>query len=262
MKKPVKKIMVTLLLFCSVTTYARTWPDIEKSGELRVGVAGDYAPLAFRDQQDQLAGYDIDMARSLASQLKLKVQFVSTTWPTLSADLAADKFDIAMGGVTETANRKAQFALSSHVLKNGKIALIHCDNITHAKNRNNKWNTLKAIDRPKVRVIVNPGGTNQAYVDEHIKQAHIIRAPDNVENLQWIREGKADVMFTDLIEGNYYQAKEPGVFCVATPHILPGTDSYKVYMMSKSNRALLKKVNRFLKGNTKKELALKWKISA
>ncbi|CQR23167.1 putative extracellular solute-binding protein [Yersinia enterocolitica] len=79
---------------------------------------GDYAPLAFHDKQGQLVGYDVDMAKSLADSLKLKVTFVATSWPTLSEDLVADKFDIAMGGVTETAGRAAQFALSSPVVKN------------------------------------------------------------------------------------------------------------------------------------------------
>jgi cyclohexadienyl dehydratase len=43
-------------------------------------------------------GYDVDMAKDLGKRLGLKVSFVTTSWPTLSADLKADKFDIAMGG--------------------------------------------------------------------------------------------------------------------------------------------------------------------
>ncbi len=63
---------------------------------------GDYAPLAFRNAAGELQGYDVDMARDLGRTLGLKVSFVYTSWPALAADLQADKFDIAMGGVTET----------------------------------------------------------------------------------------------------------------------------------------------------------------
>lgn len=95
-------------------------------------------------------------------------------------------------------------------------------------------------------MIVNPGGTNQSFVDEHIKQAQIIRVQNNVDNLQALRQKTADMMVTDLIEGDYYQSKEPGVFCVANETPFAGTASNKVYMMSKDNPALLKKVNQWL----------------
>ncbi len=69
-----------------------------------MGVPGDYAPLAFHNEAGELRGYDVDMAKDLGQKLGLKVTFVLTSWPTLSSDLKADKFDIAMGGVTETRN--------------------------------------------------------------------------------------------------------------------------------------------------------------
>lgn len=70
-----------------------------------MGVPGDYAPLAFHNEAGELRGYDVDMAKDLGQKLGLKVTFVLTSWPTLSGDLKADKFDIAMGGVTETPER-------------------------------------------------------------------------------------------------------------------------------------------------------------
>lgn len=100
--------------------------SIEHSGELKVGVPGDYAPLAFRNAAGELQGYDVDMARDLGRTLGLKVSFVYTSWPALAADLQADKFDIAMGGVTETPARAQAFALSHPVVANGKIALANC----------------------------------------------------------------------------------------------------------------------------------------
>ena len=95
-------------------------------------------------------------------------------------------------------------------------------------------------------MVVNPGGTNQSFVDEHIKQAQIIRVQNNVDNLEALRQKTADMMVTDLIEGDYYQSKEPGVFCVANETPFAGTASDKVYMMNKDNPALLEKVNQWL----------------
>ena len=254
MNKTYMGCLILLSLSVTQAAVARSWQDIKQSAELRVGVPGDYAPLAFHDKQGELVGFDIDMARSLANEQQLNVRFVLSSWPTLSADLAADKFDIAMGGITETPARKSQFGLSAPVVKNGKIAMTQC-----VKTR--QFESLEAIDREGVRVTVNPGGTNQEYVDKHIRQAQIVRAQDNIASLQGIRSASADVMFTDLIEGDYYQSQEPGVFCVSTPNILPGTASDKVYMMDKDNRYLLEVVNTLLSGESKSRLARQWKMS-
>ncbi|MCS2158055.1 transporter substrate-binding domain-containing protein [Scandinavium sp. H11S7] len=251
MKLTLGVVLMAALMASSVQ--ARDMQSIQQSGVLKVGVPGDYAPLAFHNDAGELIGYDVDMARDLGKTLGLKVTFIITSWPTLSADLKADKFDIAMGGVTQIPAREKEFSLSQPVVANGKIALANC---TAAP----ALTSLEKIDKPNVKVIVNPGGTNQSFVDEHIKHAQIIRVQNNVDNLQALRQKTADMMVTDLIEGEYYQGKEPGVFCVANETPFPGTTSYKVYMMNKDNPALLEKVNQWLDSQDKNVLKRKWKI--
>ena len=248
-----KACLACVLVSVAGSSQARDMSAIQHSGELKVGVPGDYAPLAFHNEAGELRGYDVDMAKDLGQKLGLKVTFVLTSWPTLSSDLQADKFDIAMGGVTETPERAKDFSLSHPVVANGKIALANCAAAP-------SLGSLEKIDQPTVKVIVNPGGTNQSYVDAHIKHAQIIRVKNNVDNLEALRNKTADMMVTDLIEGFYYQSKEPGVFCVATDKPFPGTRSVKVYMMNKDNQPLLEKVNQWLDRQDKNILKQKWKI--
>ncbi|MBK5145881.1 transporter substrate-binding domain-containing protein [Budviciaceae bacterium BWR-B9] len=248
-----KLLVGTALILSCLQVQARTMDAIQQSGTLKVGVPGDYAPLAYRNASGALEGYDIDMANALGKSLNLKVDFVITSWPTLSDDLAADKFDVAMGGVTETAKRKAEFGLTKPIVANGKIALASCSVAKELPD-------LEKIDQPKVKVVVNPGGTNQTFVDSHIKKAQIIRVKDNFDNLQALRDKTADIMVTDLIEGDYYQNKEPNVLCMATEKPFSGTESHKVYMVKKDNTKLLESINTWLQGETKSQLAKQWKI--
>ncbi|MCC7005422.1 MAG: transporter substrate-binding domain-containing protein [Ottowia sp.] len=249
----IKYLLVSLFTLGMLSAHGRDINTIRQSGILKIGVPADYAPLAFKNKLGQLVGYDIDMAHHLGERLQLDIVFIQTSWPTLSKDLAADHFDIAMGGVTATPTRSAEFALSSPVVPNGKIALAACSVA-------DKLRDLKHIDRPEIKIVVNPGGTNQSFVDHHIKQAQIIRVKDNFANIQAIREHTADMMVTDLIEGNYYQNKEPGIFCVATPKVFEGTSSFKIYMVQKNNHALLNDINQWLKEDIKLHLAKKWAI--
>lgn len=250
----IKSVAVAFgLLVFSLHLQARTLDEISASGVLRVGVPGDYAPLAWHDAvTGQLQGFEIDLANNFGSELGTRVEFVPTSWPDLTRDLASGKFDIAIGGITATPERANTFSLSREILPNGKIALTHCKTST-------LYNSPDTIDRPGVRVVVNPGGTNQSFVEKNIHHAQIIRMANNPDTLQAIRSQTADVMFTDLLEGQYYHATEPETFCLTTPRPFKGTESSKVWMMNTSP-GLLNAVNTFLQKERLSALAKKWNV--
>src|SRR5208283_2173783 len=75
--------------------------EILQRGVLRVGTTGDYRPFTALDKTTgAYTGFDIDLARSLADALGVKVEFEPTSWPHLASDFEAGAFDIAMGGVS------------------------------------------------------------------------------------------------------------------------------------------------------------------
>ena len=94
---------------------------IKASGVLRVGTTGDYKPYTYLDPATQAySGMDIDVAQAFAKSLGVRVVFVATTWPTMTADLLADKFDVAMGGVSDSPERAAKGTMSHPYLTDGK----------------------------------------------------------------------------------------------------------------------------------------------
>lgn len=184
--------------------------NIMSGGILRVGTTGDYSPFTFKDPKTgKLIGFDIDLAYDLAKTLGARVQFVPTTWPTLKQDFESDKFDIAMGGISITQERQKAGLFSTPYLQDGKAAITRCSNY--------QYHTLKDIDKPNVRVIVNPGGTNEKFVRAHIKQAQIDVWDDNKTIFDRLALGKADVMITDASETRYQQNVHSGVLCAVNP---------------------------------------------
>jgi len=73
-----------------------TLNQILKRGELRVGTEAGYMPFEMRDKQGNIIGFDIDLAKKMASVLKVKVTFVNTQWDGIIPALLTDKFDILM----------------------------------------------------------------------------------------------------------------------------------------------------------------------
>ena len=165
---------------------------IKASGLLRVGTTGDYAPFSV-ESGGRVSGIDIELARALAAELHVEAAFIRTSWATLNADLSDGQFDIAVGGISSTPARAAVAELSPPYLSGGKTFIARCrDGLGFVD--------LSAVDRPGVRVIVNPGGTNEQYARANLHRAQLHVHADNRTVFDEIRAGRADVMITDDVE--------------------------------------------------------------
>ena len=178
---------------------------------LRVGATGDYRPFTALDKaSNAYSGFDADMARALGDALGVKVEFVPTTWGTLARDLASGAFDIAMGGVSITLDRQKIGFFSEPYLRDGKTPIARCAD-------QSRYQTLANIDRPDVRVIVNPGGTNERFDRNRLHEAQIVVQPDNTTIFDTLAAGGADLMITDSSETRLQQTLHPGVLCAIHP---------------------------------------------
>jgi cyclohexadienyl dehydratase len=188
----------------AIARYDSRLDQILDTGVLRVGTTGDYAPFSYATEASDYTGADIDLARNLAKALGVEVEFVTTSWPALMADLAAGRYDIAMSGVSRTVERARVGFLSLPYYVGGKLPIARCED-------KRRFGSLAAIDQPGVRVIVNPGGTNEAFVDGHITQAEKVLHPDNRTIFDALLEGEGDVMITDSIEVLLQTRRHPGL---------------------------------------------------
>ena len=210
-----------------VTVPLRAAPlaEVEQQGVLRVGLTGDYLPYSGRNADGTFYGADVVMAQSLAKALGVKLEIVPTTWKGLATDLTADKFDVAMGGITVTPDRAEKGDFSSVVSTDGKRPIVRCAD-------KERYTSVEAIDEPGVRVIVNPGGTNQRFADASFKEAHVEVFPDNTKIFDEIAAGDADVMVTDGAEVDLQVHRHGGVLCAADVKA-PFNHFDKAYWMTK-----------------------------
>ncbi len=199
---------------------------IEENGVIRVGTTGDYLPFSYLNG-DKLSGVDIELANELAKSLNVKVEFVSTTWPSLMDDLMADKFDIGMSGITITEERKS-IAMFSRPMHEGGKAAISRDGETDS------FDTLAEINQPHVRVIFNPGGTNERFARENFNNAILIENEENITVFRKIVSGDADVMVTDAIETIVQEKIHPELDAV-NPNT-PFSSSQKAYLIQKDEK--------------------------
>jgi cyclohexadienyl dehydratase len=197
------KAFIAALLALGVCTAAAQsqsrLDEIAGRGTVRVGMTGDYRPFSLHNKDsDAWSGLDVDMANNLAAAIGVKLLIIQTSWADLLPDLAAGKYDVGMGGISiNLARQKAAF-FSAPLMRVGKAPIARCAD-------KERFATIADIDKPGVKVIVNPGGTNEKFDRARLQQAEIVVFPDNNGIFDALIKGGADLMITDSIETKLQQ---------------------------------------------------------
>jgi cyclohexadienyl dehydratase len=188
----------------SLTQLAQAGPRLDKIMEskvIRVGTPGDYRPFAIKTDAGY-AGHDIDVIELIAKEMGVKVEYVPTSWPNLMKDIQAGKFDVAVGGITRNVGRIRYIEMLPGYAPFGKVALVRSA-------EKSTYMTPEDLNKANVRVIKNPGGTNEAFVLEKLKAAQVSTHDKNAEIPGLIAEGKGDVMVTETYEALHYSKLDP-----------------------------------------------------
>lgn len=228
------KLWAVALMMAAGSASAQSHLDrVIESKTLNVCTTGDYKPYTFLRSDGSYEGIDIAMAESLAKSLGAQVNWVPTSWKTLTPDFLAKQCDIALGGVSVTLKRQQTAWFANPLGTDGKIPLVRCAD-------KDKYQTIEQLNQPQVRLVEPAGGTNEAFVHSHLPQANLTLFHDNVTIFQQLVDNKADVMITDASEALYQQKRYPQLCAVNADkplqygekaYMLPRDDSsWKLYV--------------------------------
>jgi cyclohexadienyl dehydratase len=118
---------------------------------------------------------------------------------------------------------------------NGKVAIIR-------KADKDKFTSLEKMDVPETTVIVNPGGSNERFVNANFKKAKIVVHPANAEIPAMIAEGKGDVMISETYEAVVYARKDDRLYGAFTDKPLTKI-SFMGFFIRDDDPAFLKIMN-------------------
>jgi cyclohexadienyl dehydratase len=186
-----------VIVLCALACAARAPLD----GLLRVGTSGDYAPFSV-DAGGRLEGFDVAVLRAFAAERGLAVEWVRFRWPELVDDLAAGRFDVAIGGVTVRPERSVAGRFTLPLAESGALALVQSDA---------RFATLSDLDRPGVRVAVNRGGHLERVARAQLPRAALAALAPNAAVLEALVAGRADAAVSDTLEGSRWQREAGGL---------------------------------------------------
>lgn len=177
---------------------------------LRVGTSGDYSPFSSGAGSPgdaeafgrELHGFDIDLIRTFARETGRRVEFVRFRWPQLSADLADDRFDLAVSGVTVRADRSLVGRFSVPVARSGAVLLVRAGDGERA---------IETFDAPGVTLAVNQGGHLERVTRAHFPRASIRPIERNRDVLNELVSGRAQAVVTDTLEAPHWLGAAEGL---------------------------------------------------
>lgn len=117
---------MALLSGCGSSEEATDYAYIEDKGALTVGLDDTFAPMGFRDKDDNLVGVDIDLAKAVGKKLGIKVEFQPIDWDAKEAELKSKNIDCVWNGMSATKDRQKSMTLSNKYFNN-KILVMSLD---------------------------------------------------------------------------------------------------------------------------------------
>ena len=98
--------------------------QIQANGTITVAMEGTWAPWTYHNEQDELVGYDVEIAQKIAEKLGVTVNFVEGEWDGLLAGLDDGRYDIMVNGVGITAERQEKYDFSTPYAYNRTAVIV------------------------------------------------------------------------------------------------------------------------------------------
>lgn len=102
--------------------------QIQNKGEIVVAMEGTWSPWTYHDENDELVGYDVEVAKAIAEKLGVEVKFVEGEWDGLLAGLSDGRYDIMVNGVTVTDERKKAYDFCDAYAYDRTAVIVKSDN--------------------------------------------------------------------------------------------------------------------------------------
>ncbi len=164
------------------------------SGRLVVGVDDSFPPMSFTDENGELVGFDIDLAREISFRLGVTSVVHPLAWKDKEEDLDSRKID-CIGSMSVIPQALENMSISEAYIKDNLVFVVRGDS-------NIMW--LSDIKGKKIGIQTGSTTEDVFRKSEFNKDAVIVPLPDNVAVLQQVKEGNVDVGFVDSLAAFYF----------------------------------------------------------
>ena len=114
---------------CGEDEEAGDWEYIEKNGKIIVGLDATFAPMGFTDKDDNIVGFDVDLAKAVGEKLGVEMEFKSIDWDAKYTELDAKNIDCIWNGMSATPERAEKLSLSKEYFNNKIVVMTENEDV-------------------------------------------------------------------------------------------------------------------------------------
>ena len=174
-----------------------SWDKVKEKGELVLGLDDSFPPMGFRDEDNNIVGYDIDLAQEVASRLGVKLKLQPINWDTKEQELNTGNIDCIWNGLTITEDRKKNILFSDPYMNNQQVLVVLADSkVNNLADLKGKTLALQAAS--SAADALNSKGDFKATLKD------VIELKDNNMCLLDLKTGNVDAVAMDEIVARYY----------------------------------------------------------
>ena len=194
-------VLLFLLMGQGLSAQESIIEKIQKEGVIRVGMS-TFVPWAMKDKQDNLIGFEIDVAKKLAQDMGVKIEFVPTAWSGIIPALLTGKFDVIIGGmgITQERNLKVNFTIPYEY--SGMSMVAH-------KEKAKGFSSLADFDKKEVAIAVRMGTTAEQAARKYIPNAELKLFENETQALQELNLGRVHAVVSSAPMPVFHALKHP-----------------------------------------------------
>lgn len=210
---------------------------VKEKGKFVLGLDDSFPPMGYKDENNQIVGFDIDVAGEVCSRMGVELVLQPIDWDAKEQELATGNIDCIWNGMSFSEDRKEKMELSDAYMKNTQVAVVLADSPVQS---------LSDL-AGKVVVIQNGSTASEAVeADKEFKSSlkELVKVSDNVQAMMDLKISGSDAVVMDEVVARFYTEKEKGIYRILDESL---ADENYVIGFKKGNTALCSEVNRILK---------------
>lgn len=218
MKKKLAGLLVVVMALAMLAGCKSTSTDalkyIQDKGTIVMGLDDSFPPMGFRDEAGNIVGFDVDVAREMASRMNVELVLQPIDWKAKEMELQDKKVDVLWNAFTITEERKEKVLFSNPYMDNFQVVVVKQES-----------DIQKLTDLSGKKVAVQDGSSAQEALqkDEAVYNSigQQLDFKENVSALLDLENGQVDAVAVDSVVADYYLNQRPGTFRILEETLAP-----------------------------------------
>ena len=228
-----------------------SWDKVKAAGKLVIGIDDAFPPMEFRNEKDELVGFDIDASRELGKRLGIEIVHQPTAWKGVIMSLKTKKFDIIWSGMSINEERKKEISFTKPYIMEKQIMVV--------KAGNEKIKSVNYLGETSVAGVQLGSTSEEALQSLNKKFKEIKRYDKNTSAFMDLKIGRIDSLAVDELVGRYYLSQRPGEYSVLPESLTSEPIGIGIRKEDVALKDMIQKtLDEMFADGTMKKISIKW----